>query len=99
MIAPLANTDEVAVAQLWSSTVSLLDESGVGTARGPAAVDGSTVLIPAASEIITGVLTDSGAISVNTVDDSSAPACPGAIDHRRAADAIPAGLKRLYGGD
>ncbi len=77
VVAPLANTDEVAVlavpsglvgldrisgTQLWSSEVSLLDESGVGAARGPAAVDGSTVMIPAASEVVTGVVTDGGAI-------------------------------------
>jgi hypothetical protein len=77
VVAPLANTDEVAVlavpsglvgldrasgTQLWSSEVFLLDESGVGVARGPAAVDGSTVMIPAASEVITGVATDGGVI-------------------------------------
>jgi outer membrane protein assembly factor BamB len=76
-VAPLANTEEVAVLsvpsglvgldrvsgkQLWSSDVSLLDESGVGVARGPAAVDGSTVMIPAASKVVTGVATDGGAI-------------------------------------
>jgi hypothetical protein len=75
VVAPLANTPDVAVvavpsglvgldrvtgAQLWSSNVSLLDESGVGVARGPAAVDGSTVMVPAASEIVTGVVTDGG---------------------------------------
>jgi outer membrane protein assembly factor BamB len=77
VVAPIANTDEVAVlavpsglvgldrmngTQLWSSEVFLLDESGVGVARGPAAVDGSTVMIPAASEVVTGVVTDGGAI-------------------------------------
>lgn len=77
VVGPLANTDEVAVlavpsglvgldrvsgTQLWSSAVSLLDESGVGVARGPAAVDGSTVMIPAASEVITGIVTDGGVI-------------------------------------
>ncbi len=78
VVAPLANTDEVAVlavpsglvgldrvsgTQLWSSDeVFLLDESGVGVARGPAAVDGSTVMIPAASEVVTGVVADGGAI-------------------------------------
>ena len=77
VVAPLANTDEVAVlavpsglvgldrvsgTQLWSSEVFLLDESGVGVARGPAAVDGSTVMIPAASEVITGVAVDGGVI-------------------------------------
>jgi outer membrane protein assembly factor BamB len=77
VVAPLANTDGVAVVavpsglvgldrvtgtQLWSSDVSLLDESGVGVARGPAAVDGSTVMIPAASEVITGVAVDGGVI-------------------------------------
>lgn len=77
VVAPLANTDEIAVlavpsglvgldrvsgTQLWSSEVSLLDESGVGAARGAAAVDGSTVMIPAASEVITGVVTDGGVI-------------------------------------
>jgi hypothetical protein len=77
VVAPLANTDEVAVlsapsglvgldrasgALLWSSDVFLLDESGVGVARGPAAVDGSTVMIPAASEVVTGAAIDGGVI-------------------------------------
>lgn len=66
MVAPLANTEEGVVItapsgligldrtsgeQVWSSDVFLLDESGVMASRGPAAVDGSTVMIPAASEI------------------------------------------------
>jgi outer membrane protein assembly factor BamB len=80
VVAPLANTDHVAVLavpsglvgldrvsgeRLWSSEVYLLDESGVGVARGPAAVDGSTVMIPAASEFVTGVVSDGGVIVVN----------------------------------
>jgi outer membrane protein assembly factor BamB len=75
VVAPLANTDEVAVlaapsglvgldrvngTQLWSSEVFLLDESGVGVARGPAAVDGSTVMIPAASQIATAPMPPGG---------------------------------------
>ena len=77
VVAPLANTEEVAVlavpsglvgldrvsgTQLWSSEVSLLDESGVGVARGPAAVDGSTVMIPAAPEVRVAVAMDGGVI-------------------------------------
>jgi outer membrane protein assembly factor BamB len=68
VVAPLANTDQVVVLavpsglvgldratgqRLWSSDVFLLDESGVGASRGPAAVDGSTVMIPAASQVRT----------------------------------------------
>ena len=68
VVAPVANTDQVVVLsvptgligldrtsgeQMWSSDVFLLDESGVGVARGPAAVDGSTVIIPAASDVVT----------------------------------------------
>lgn len=71
VIAPLANTDDVVVVSVpdgligldrrsgearWSNDVYLLDESQVGVARGPAAVDGSTVIIPAASELVSGVL-------------------------------------------
>ncbi len=74
-VAPLANTDEVAVlavpsglvgldrvngTQLWSSEVFLLDESGVGVARGPAAVDGSTVMIPAAAQTATAPMPPGG---------------------------------------
>lgn len=65
VVAVLANTDDVVVlavrsglvgldrtdgAVLWSSDVLLLDESGVTASRGPAAVDGSSVMVPAASE-------------------------------------------------
>jgi outer membrane protein assembly factor BamB len=93
VVAPLANTDEVAVlavpsglvgldrvsgTQLWSSEVFLLDESGVGVARGPAAVDGSTVMIPAASEVVTGVVTDGGAI-VSGLDVPPADTGSGAL--------------------
>lgn len=67
VVAPLANTEEVVVVtvpsglvgldrasgeQVWSSEVFLLDESGVMASRGPAAVDGSTVMVPAASETV-----------------------------------------------
>jgi outer membrane protein assembly factor BamB len=66
-VAPVANTEEVVVLAvptglvglertsgelMWSSDVFLLDQSGVGVSRGPAAVDGSTVIIPAATDMI-----------------------------------------------
>lgn len=67
-VAPLANTEDVVIVtvpsglvgldrtsgeQVWSSEVFLLDESGVMASRGPAAVDGTAVMVPAASEIAT----------------------------------------------
>jgi outer membrane protein assembly factor BamB len=59
--APIANTDEVVVlagpngllaldrasgTPLWSNDIRLQDDSGVVVTRGPAAVDGTTVMVP-----------------------------------------------------
>lgn len=120
-VAPLANTDDVVVLsvptglvgldrasgrQIWSSDVLLLDESGVMAARGPAAVDGQTVMIPAASQFVSAydssgatVLVPTGGSALVAVDASTgAKLWQGPrLDHPTAAEGYVVGYVRSQG--
>lgn len=108
--AGLVGLDRTSGEQVWSSEVLLFDDSGVSVSRAAAAVDGSTVILPAASEVATAPMPAEGPNGGCCVapDGSVLCAWPGGAPHETAPGAdsppcdvvtVPVGPSRLIAVD